>query len=77
LSQAEVGGARRVRQDSAHAFFFAPERSMLLIASGGRPDFSAISRSCSIRNSCAGWSPSMPPISARGTLRFERWLPSS
>jgi hypothetical protein len=39
--------------------------------------FSAISRSCSIRKPCAGLSPSMPPISPRGTLRFERWVPSS
>ena len=29
-------------------FFFAPTRLMLLIASGVRPDFSAISRSCSM-----------------------------
>src|SRR2546430_10977885 len=28
-------------------FFFAPTRLMLLMAGGGRPDFSAISRSCS------------------------------
>ena len=29
-------------------FFFAPARARLLIASGARPDFSAISRSCSM-----------------------------
>jgi hypothetical protein len=32
--------------DAAY-FFFAPVRLIFLIASGGRPDFSAISRSCS------------------------------
>ncbi len=33
---------------TAPYFFFAPTRLMLLIASGVRPDFSAISRSCSM-----------------------------
>ena len=44
--------ARRYRNDAESRakphFFFAPTRLMLLIASGVRPDFSAISRSCSM-----------------------------
>ena len=50
---------------------------MLLILASGLPDFSAISRSCSIRKPWAGLSPSIPPVSPRGTLRFERYVPSS
>jgi hypothetical protein len=33
--------------------FFAPDRVILLIFAGGFPDFSAMSRSCSIRKPCA------------------------
>jgi hypothetical protein len=36
-----------IRRSQHPYFFFAPTRSMLLIASVPRPDFSAISRSCS------------------------------
>lgn len=37
-----------LRRRARPYFFFAPTRLMLLIASGVRPDFSAISRSCSM-----------------------------
>jgi hypothetical protein len=37
-----------------------------LMASGGRPDFSAISRSCSRMWPCAGSSPFNPPSSSAG-----------
>ena len=40
--------ARNDVDRAAPYFFFAPTRLMLLIASGVRPDFSAISRSCSM-----------------------------
>jgi hypothetical protein len=36
------------RWNLAYYFFFAPTRLMLLMARVGRPDFSAISRSCSM-----------------------------
>src|ERR1700761_3280105 len=42
-------------------FFFAPTRLISLISSGGRPDFSAISRSCSWMNARAGSPPPHPP----------------
>ncbi len=57
--------------------FFAPTRLKLLIASGVRPDFSAISRSCSMMYPRAGSSPSSPPSSSEGTRRLERWKSSS
>ncbi len=44
-----VAIARYLRRDQIALYFFlAPVRAMLLIASGARPDFSAISRSCSM-----------------------------
>src|SRR5262245_33185810 len=58
-------------------FFLAPARVMLLIASGARPDFSAISRSCSIMKPRAGLSFSRPPSNSAGTRRLERCEPSS
>lgn len=58
-------------------FFLAPTRLRLLIASAGRPLFSAISRSCSMMYPRAGSSPSSPPSSSEGTRRLERWEPSS
>src|SRR4029453_5008341 len=48
-------------------FFFAPTRLMLLISSGVRPDFSAISRSCSMMYPRAGSCPSTPPGSSEST----------
>ena len=73
---------RTVPQQSAgHLTFIisglAPTRVMLLIASGARPDFSAISRSCSMMKPSAGSSFSRPPSSSAGTRRLERCEPSS
>ena len=59
------------------AISFALDRFSDLIDSGGNPDFSAIARSCDSISAFAGSSPSSPPSSSAGTLRFERWLPSS
>ena len=58
-------------------FGFSPERCSDLITMGARPDFSAISRSCSAMIARAGSSPSMPPSASAGTLRFDRCEPSS
>ena len=43
-----TGEGDRARLHQKSYFFFAPTRSMRLMASGARPDFSAISRSCSM-----------------------------
>ena len=43
----------------------------------GRPDFSPTIRSCASMKVLAGTSPSRPPTSASGTLRFELSVPSS
>jgi hypothetical protein len=51
---------RRYQPIAKNYFFLAPARVMLLIASGARPDFSAISRPCSIMKPRAG-------------LSFSRW----
>ena len=56
---------------------FAPTRATVLILSGARPDFSAISRSCSMMKPSAGASFSRPPSSSAGTRRLERCEPSS
>lgn len=65
------------RKEERRYFFFAPTRSTLLISSAGRPDFSAISRSCSAMAALAGSSPSSPPNNSEGTRRLERCEPSS
>ena len=43
-----VGSFRENLRSGSAYFFLAPVRAMLLIANGERPDFSAISRSCSM-----------------------------
>jgi len=68
---------RRYQPIAKNYFFLAPARVMLLIASGARPDFSAISRSCSIMKPRAGLSFSRPPSNSAGTRRLERCEPSS
>ena len=75
-------GGRAIARRPAYFTFIifsglAPTRAMLLIASGARPDFSAISRSCSIMKPRAGSSFSSPPSSSAGTRRLERCEPSS
>src|SRR5262245_6536211 len=56
---------------------FVPARRTLLIGLRGMPDFSAISASCSSMILSAGASPSRPSSADCGTLRLERWVPSS